>query len=124
MPQPLFISVQEFCKIFSIGRTKFYELREAGEFEAVKIGSRTLVLVSSALEYAERLLSRDGPADSGVSNASESDQSMRRALCNTHRGGSGTSGERIQNTIIEHRLLELRMPESEDSSNMGGRDND
>ena len=124
MPQPLFISVREFCQIFSIGQTKFYELRNAGEFEAVKIGSRTLVLVSSALSYAERLLDRENHGGKDGSCGADRTTCPRDRLCNTLSGGDESSGghEKAANILLN--LPEFSPPQLKDYSNVGGRCND
>ena len=49
--QPTLITVQEFCKKYAVGRTKAYELFNAREVEAKKIGSRTLVVRVSAEKW-------------------------------------------------------------------------
>jgi len=44
-----------------ISRSRVYELLAAGELEAVKIGSRRLVVVASIDAYVERLRADGGP---------------------------------------------------------------
>ena len=51
--------VNEFCTAFGIGRTKFYELVNAGEIEIVKLGTRTLVPASAAQTFQEALEAGD-----------------------------------------------------------------
>lgn len=41
--QPLAYSVNDACRISSIGRTRIYELIKNGQLKAVKIGRRTLI---------------------------------------------------------------------------------
>lgn len=53
--KPSLITVQEFCKKYAVGRTKAYELFNAREVEAKKIGVRTLVVRESAEDWFERL---------------------------------------------------------------------
>ena len=53
--QPSLITVQEFCEKYAVGRTKAYELFNAREVEAKKIGVRTLVVRESAENWFERL---------------------------------------------------------------------
>ena len=40
-------SIKETCGALSLGRTKVYELINAGQLRTLKIGSRTLVTVES-----------------------------------------------------------------------------
>ena len=51
----LLMSVGEAMRSLAIGRTKFYQLVANGEIEAVKQGSKTCVVVASAVAYVERL---------------------------------------------------------------------
>ncbi|WP_119417988.1 helix-turn-helix domain-containing protein [Desertibaculum subflavum] len=52
---PLFVSPTEAAKLLGIGRTKFYELLAAGEVEARRLGTRTLVDTASIAALADRL---------------------------------------------------------------------
>lgn len=49
------ISVQQFCDAYSLGKTRAYELLNAGEIEAIKSGHRTLILLESVEAWVERL---------------------------------------------------------------------
>ena len=40
---PLAYSIQEACRISSIGRTRMYELCKTNQIVAIKIGRRTLI---------------------------------------------------------------------------------
>lgn len=53
--QPEAFTVREFCERYSVGRTKAYELLNANEVEARKVGSRTLVTRQSAERWFENL---------------------------------------------------------------------
>ena len=44
---PQLITIREFCSRYSIGRTKVYELLNAGQIEAKKIGTSTLITSAS-----------------------------------------------------------------------------
>jgi excisionase family DNA binding protein len=55
--QPIAYSVNEACRVSSIGRTRLYELIKDGQLDVVKIGRRTLVKADSLL----RLLNLDLP---------------------------------------------------------------
>ena len=46
--QPQLITIREFCSRYAVGRTKAYELLNAREVEAKKIGSSTLIVRDSA----------------------------------------------------------------------------
>ena len=49
------LSPEEFCRRYSLGRTKFYQLVSSGQLRAVKAGRRTLVLNQDATAWAESL---------------------------------------------------------------------
>jgi excisionase family DNA binding protein len=49
----LAISVAEFCEIFSIGRSTFYEEVKAGRLKVRKVGVRTLVPSAEAQAWWE-----------------------------------------------------------------------
>ena len=59
--QPRAIGVSEFCRLFGLGRTKAYELINAGVLTRVKVGRRSLI----TMESADRLL---GPPAGEVSD--------------------------------------------------------
>ncbi len=46
-PAPLVYSINEACRISSIGRTRLYELINSQQLEVVRIGRRTLVKAQS-----------------------------------------------------------------------------
>lgn len=56
----LAISVSEFCRRLSIGRTKAYQLISTQDVQALKIGRRTLITVRSVEAMVERLTSGGG----------------------------------------------------------------
>lgn len=43
---PLAVSVNEACRITSLGRTKLYAMMSAGDLPYRKIGSRTVILTA------------------------------------------------------------------------------
>lgn len=49
------LTVSEFCKIYGIGRTFFYEQIKAGLLSACKAGTKTLILRSEADRWARAL---------------------------------------------------------------------
>lgn len=53
--EPAAMSIPDWCRWSGHGRTKTYELIKAGEIEAVKAGSRTLVITESGKRYLGRL---------------------------------------------------------------------
>lgn len=59
MEEPIFISINDFCRRFGIARTKTYELIRSGEIEVAKVGRRTLVSFASAKDLLERSLGRN-----------------------------------------------------------------
>lgn len=52
--RPLTVRVREACRLTGIGRSKFYELIAAGEIEIVKVGTITLVPVTSLTKFLRR----------------------------------------------------------------------
>lgn len=46
----LMVSIAETCEMLSLGRTTIYKLIGEGRLEVVKVGSRTLVRLSSIRE--------------------------------------------------------------------------
>ena len=48
--QPRAITVEQFCRTYGLGRSKFYLLVKENQIRTLKIGSKTLV----ATEEAER----------------------------------------------------------------------
>ena len=57
-PPIMAIRVQEACRTISIGRTKLYELINAGDLDVVKVGRATLITMSSL----QRLIENNEPA--------------------------------------------------------------
>jgi excisionase family DNA binding protein len=55
MTDNLLVSVNDACALLGLGRTKFYQLINAGEFETVTIGDRRLIVRNSIVEYVDRL---------------------------------------------------------------------
>jgi len=54
--KPKLISVAEFCGMLGIGKTKAYEILD--EVKSVKIGSRRLILRSSAEKLVKRSIEK------------------------------------------------------------------
>lgn len=52
--QPITVRIRDACLLTGIGRSKLYELIAAGEIETIKIGSITLVPVSSLEAMLQR----------------------------------------------------------------------
>lgn len=53
--EPANLTIAETVTHYRIGRTKLYSLIAQGDIEAVKLGSRTLILSASIREFFERL---------------------------------------------------------------------
>jgi excisionase family DNA binding protein len=47
-------SINEFCVLSGLGRTKVYELLDAGELRSIHVGKRRLVLIDSYRELIKR----------------------------------------------------------------------
>jgi len=56
--EPINVSIQNAALTLGIGRSKLYELINAGALETVKLGSRTLVRVSSIKAFSDGLSKR------------------------------------------------------------------
>lgn len=56
-PAPITVRIKDACRMTGIGRSKLYLLIAAGEIEIIKVGSMTLIPVSSIEAF---VLSRRG----------------------------------------------------------------
>lgn len=45
--EPVYLTVDESVQRWRVGRTKFYELLQAGAFRTIKVGRRTLIEIRS-----------------------------------------------------------------------------
>lgn len=52
--RPLTVRIRDACRLTGIGRSKLYELISAGEIEVIKVGTITLVPVSSLTSFLRR----------------------------------------------------------------------
>lgn len=59
---PITVRVAEAARMLGIGRTKLYELIGQKEVDIVKLGSATLVVVSSLEAFIQRQLASSAPA--------------------------------------------------------------
>jgi hypothetical protein len=57
---PIAVSVNEFCRLTNLGRTKAYEIIGANQVAVRRIGRRTLVLTKSIIAFME------GDAEAGT----------------------------------------------------------
>jgi hypothetical protein len=62
----LAISVTEFCRATSIGRTKAFSMITTGEIKTVKVGSRRLILIHSVTDLLGSSLAAMGGSDAKV----------------------------------------------------------
>lgn len=51
---PLTVRVKEACRLTGIGRSKLYELIAADEIDTIKVGSITLIPMTSLKHFLER----------------------------------------------------------------------
>jgi excisionase family DNA binding protein len=51
---PITVRIREACRLTGIGRSKLYELISAGEIKIIKVGTITLVPVSSLTHLLQR----------------------------------------------------------------------
>jgi excisionase family DNA binding protein len=64
--------VGEFCRLSGLGRTKVYELINAGELESITIGKRRLIVMASYTRLIERRRAAEGSGGPGApASASE-----------------------------------------------------
>jgi excisionase family DNA binding protein len=49
------LSIDDFCKVYSVGKTTAYEEINAGRLQAVKVGRRTLIPEQSAAAWLSSL---------------------------------------------------------------------
>lgn len=47
LPAPITVRIKDACRMTGIGRSKLYLLIAAGEIQVIKVGSMTLIPVSS-----------------------------------------------------------------------------
>lgn len=52
--QRVFLSIKEYCRLYSVGRTKVYELIASGDLTKAKVGTRSYITVESAKAFANR----------------------------------------------------------------------
>jgi hypothetical protein len=52
--EPITATIPEFRRLSGIGRSKIYELLDAGELESIHLGARRLILVDSYRRLIER----------------------------------------------------------------------
>lgn len=50
-----FLSIKTFCARYGVGRTRAYELLNAGHIEGRKLGGRTLIVAAAAQAWADAL---------------------------------------------------------------------
>ena len=56
--EPINLSIIDAARALGIGRSKLYELINAGQLETVKLGTRTLVRVASIKAFSDSLAKR------------------------------------------------------------------
>ena len=52
--KPITVRIREACRLTGIGRSKLYEPIAAGEIEIIKVGSITLVPLTSLTSFLKR----------------------------------------------------------------------
>jgi hypothetical protein len=53
--EPITATIRQFGQISGIGRSKIYELLDAGELESIHLGARRLIVVDSYRRLVARL---------------------------------------------------------------------
>ena len=56
-------TIPEFRRLSGIGRSRIYELLDAGELESIYIGARRLILIDSYRQLIERQRAAPKPAE-------------------------------------------------------------
>lgn len=51
--EPLLYSIEDTCRLLSLGQTKVFELLSTGQLKSVKIGRKRLIQAASIREIAE-----------------------------------------------------------------------
>jgi hypothetical protein len=59
---PITATIPEFRRLSGIGRSRIYELLDAGELDSVHIGARRLILIDSYRQLLARLQAAKGDA--------------------------------------------------------------
>ena len=82
-PAPLCVRVGVAARMIGIGRTKFYELINAGEVETIKLGTATLIPTASLAALVERQRGTDDvesrcAAHSAINSRRFAKKSVRR----------------------------------------------
>jgi hypothetical protein len=60
---PIFISVKEFCRLLSIGKTKAFEIIRRGRVDSILEGRRRLIFLESVFRYVAQLGNRRAEYD-------------------------------------------------------------
>jgi excisionase family DNA binding protein len=55
MQAPMLIPVTEAARLLSLGRTRIYELIDAGDLEARKLGKLTMITMDSVRRFVDGL---------------------------------------------------------------------
>ena len=64
--EPITATIPEFRRLSGIGRSRIYELLDAGDLESVHIGSRRLILLDSYRRLIERQRAAQRSAKAGA----------------------------------------------------------
>ena len=56
--EPINLSIIDAARTLGVGRSKLYELINAGQLDTVKLGTRTLVRVASIRAFSDSLAKR------------------------------------------------------------------
>lgn len=104
---PIFISTTEFIGLFNIKKTKLYSLINQGELKTAKVGTRTLILFSSAIAYASRAIEQGNQnfkfnadlSEFGDPKSQEIANILLHVLYNTHSQLDNIDIGNIQNNL-------------------------
>ena len=85
----IFITTNDFIDRFRIGKTKTHELINEKVLTTGKVGTKTLILNSSALAFAAKALEKGNLGKEGAQEFLEELREGAPALCHTHSSDLG-----------------------------------
>ena len=77
------VTIPEFLKSSGVGRSKTYELIEAGEIKSVLVGRRRLIVVQSYLDYLARQMQQQA---AGIGRIASPNPRSRRSTASALSG--------------------------------------
>ncbi len=119
MTEPVFISISQFIEQYSIARTKTHELISQRRLVTGKIGRRTVILNSSAKDFAAAALRQGNMGELASEIFIDDQQAAEHGLCNIHSSVI-TNQTLRQNALIPGKLAIPSTESSEKNSREKG----